>query len=99
MLHGERCNRTRLAAQKLIRRLARAIKIHNSVDALLQRTQTAIADMSTVVVVTEENGPGDEILRTNCLVMGAQDLHSLLIAFWPVRGAGAISVLGNDNRF
>jgi len=39
--------------------------------ALLQRTHTAIAHVSTVVVLTENNRAADEIFRANCSVMRA----------------------------
>src|ERR1035437_483732 len=53
--------------------------------------------MSTVVVVTEENGRADEILRADGVVMRAQNLHPLLIAFRTFGRASTISVFGDHN--
>lgn len=44
-------------AEQFIGRLVRAIDINYSVHALLQRSHTPVADMSAVVVITEEELP------------------------------------------
>ena len=56
-------------AEQFIGRLVRAIDINYSVHALLQRSHTPVADMSAVVVITEEDCAADVILRTDYRVV------------------------------
>jgi|ERR1700728_1264273 hypothetical protein len=57
----------------------RYVEIPDSVDSWLQGTCPAIANMSAIVVVAEENGSADEILRADSNVMHAR-ISILLIA-------------------
>src|SRR5208282_1321324 len=69
VLHRDRFNWARFEAKEVIRRLARAVDIDDSMDPLLQCTHTAIAHMSAIVVVTEENCSAHEISLANHSVM------------------------------
>src|SRR2546427_11589046 len=92
VFYRKRFNRAGLPAEKLIGRLSCAIGVHASAHTLLQRTHTAIAHMSAVVVVTEENCAADKILRADRHVMRPQDLHPGLITLRPVYCASTVSV-------
>jgi len=98
-VYRDRFNRTGLAPEKVVGRLVCAIEIHDSVHPLLQRAHTTIAHMSAVVVVTEENGTGDEIFGADGKIVRAQNLHSRFVPLGAICRAGTIAVFRNDNGF
>src|ERR1035438_2321296 len=66
--------------------------------ALLHHPQTAIADMSAVIVVAEEDQAGDIFALAQHLILRPQNIFAMSIAFGAVGGAGTVAIFGNDDR-
>ena len=90
-------NRARLLAEHVERGLAVAIQVHDAVHALLERSQAFVAHVRAVVVVVEENCPGNKIEFAADVGMVAQDFNAPGVAPQTFRCALTVAVFGDHH--
>src|SRR5215469_549011 len=100
---GLTCNlkplyRAAFMAQHLVGGLAVSVEINHPMHALFGARRSLVANMCAVVVIAEENEPGHEAQLPTDTGMIDQHFNSPGITFRPFGNAGAVSILGNDDR-
>src|SRR5690349_14247073 len=67
-------------------------------DALLRDARAFVADVRAVIVVAEENRSGHVLAPAKHGIVIAQHCDALAISLRTLKSAGAVTVLGDDDR-